>query len=447
MVINHEKIHSSDSSKKIEHAFILIFLIIVFAAEIYRIVKWDFTWDESITYTQFVKPILYDQNLNASKVIEFFLERTGHWCAMNNHLLNTFAMIAASKFFYPFFGYENEIVLRLPVFASFCLYLCGILFMYRKKRITWLGVFLLCGSRYMMDFFALSRGYAIAASCILFTCICIVEWENNPEKEWLVILGISFVTLGIVAQTVTFIIAAPIYLWLLIRIIQRKMFLRFIRLRHLVIILILAAINVLMLVFHFTVSAADHCLAPNGDMSLRSVMMNIFVGGEKNMYFYIFTIVFYAFLAGGWILFCQKKITWDKMCFSFIFTIYVIIMSVVINTVRLGLPVSRMLLPAFPVMALAVHNSIVGISENMPVERAKAPAAICVLVVASIWCKQYDLSLSREWPCCQGIKGMCYEALENGAKVYPPEDDALRSESWTFYRYQIYSLTGYDIIE
>jgi len=445
---NVENTKNAKTLRIVEYVFVLLFLAAVVAAEIYRIVCWNFTWDESLTYIHFIKPIFFDQNPTFGEVIEFFNERTGYWCAMNNHLLNTLSMSAAAKLFFPVLGYGNEGVLRMPIFGCFCLYVGAVLYMFVKKRINWLGVFLLCGARYMMDFFALARGYAMAATFVFLACITIYEWEEKPEKEWRVILAVFWVTLGILAQSVTLLIAAPIYLWLLIRILQKKIFLHFLKPLRLIVMLLLVVINGAMVAFHFAVSAADKCLAPSGDTRLKSVLMNMFIGEGYGAYidYFVVTAMLLVFLIGGWILFFRKKTSWQSMCFPFIITVYLIPMTVITNTVRLGLPVARMLLPAYPVMILAIYVCIRELSKNLP-KFSVAIAMLCVLAVLDVWRFQPGMSASIEWPCCQGIKDECYTAFLTGTKVVPPEEDTERSESWAFYRDKIKTRYGYDVID
>lgn len=446
MTIKENAAGKAKSLKILEVIGVTLFLIAVIAAELYRLVHWDFTWDESITYTQFIKPVFYGEKKSLIQAVKLYFSLFDCWCAMNNHILNTLSMGISAKLFFRFFGYGNEVVLRLPVIACFCLYLTGVIYLYAKKRITWIGVVLLCGSRFAMDFFAISRGYAMAATFIFLACICLEEWERTPQKEWLVVLCIFCVTLGIVAQTVTLIIAAAIYLWLLIRILQRRILMNFFKPSRLAAILPMVAVNAAMVVFHMVVSNADHCLAPDGSTNMRSVILNTFCGCISSNSNYLPALLFFMLLEACWILFLCKKTQWTQMVYVFIFTVYLIPMAVITNTVRMGLPIARTLLPAFPVLALAIHSSIIQFSQLLPSWAKKFPAILCLLAVLSLWRVQGNLNASIAWPNDQGIKAQCFKALEDGTKLVLSKDDSIRSESFTFYQDKIFTVTKYDII-
>lgn len=409
----------------------------------YQICTWDLTWDESLTYMQFVKQIFLDSN-SVKEGFSIFLERTHHWCAANNHLLNTLGMGFMAFISRRTLGYSHEILLRMPVFLSFLLYVGTALYMYRRKFLKLPGMVLLLSADYVLDFFSVMRGYGIAASLVLLACCLLDTWEEDPDNLRTMLLSLTAITLAITAQTVVLLLAVPFYLYILLRLLERRQFFTCFKLRYLVPILILVVMNLALALYHLTVSAADHCLSPDGNTAYRPVM-----GMYAQMFWFkcplIVGVVFAAILLLGIYGLYKKKAAFKDYRFQMIFLIYLIIMIVMTNTVRQGLPVMRLLVSAFPVLVLALDRCLTQI-EEFSAKRTGLPgiasSALILLLIISIFAGG-NYTFCRDWPMDDGVRDLCYDALEDRTYVVMPEEDWARSASWTFYADQIHTRTGY----
>src|SRR5205085_1395777 len=120
--------------------------VALFAATVYRAATYPFTHDEALTYAGFTSEPFWAGDAN-------------------NHLLNTWLMRACAVAF----G-TSELSLRLPNVLAFLLYLtCAMLLLERidstLTRVA--GFVLLAMNPFVLDFFALARGYGLAMAFLL----------------------------------------------------------------------------------------------------------------------------------------------------------------------------------------------------------------------------------------------------------------------------------------
>ncbi|MES2512774.1 MAG: hypothetical protein V4580_01465 [Bacteroidota bacterium] len=113
----------------------------------------SFTHDESYSYTHYVHQSFMD-------IISYKTPYT------NNHILNTVLM----KYCELFFG-SSEMALRLPNCLAFIIYsLFVILLCYRHCReCVWFGYLLFTLNPYLLDFFALARGYGLSVAFLMMS--------------------------------------------------------------------------------------------------------------------------------------------------------------------------------------------------------------------------------------------------------------------------------------
>ncbi len=158
------KQNNNISDKIIKITLISISLLLL-AYSGYRSYHLSFTIDESQTCNDFVplsfmQIVSYNQELSA-----------------NNHILNTLLV----KLFSSLFGF-SEFVLRAPNFIACIIYL---LFSYliSKQVNNLLGVIccfiFLTANPYLLDFFSLCRGYALATSTMLASVYFLLEYNKN----------------------------------------------------------------------------------------------------------------------------------------------------------------------------------------------------------------------------------------------------------------------------
>jgi uncharacterized membrane protein len=171
-------------SDRILNSAIIIISILLLIYSCCRAAILSFTIDESISYNLFVP-------LKFMDIISYAIPSSNH------HLLNTIGM----KYFSLLFG-TSEFVLRLPSLLSHLTYL---IFTYRILKKTASPIILLTGflllnlNPYLLDFFSLARGYAMAVTFVvvsIYYLLCYIE--NNRTKT--IIWSLIFAMLAVLSN-------------------------------------------------------------------------------------------------------------------------------------------------------------------------------------------------------------------------------------------------------
>lgn len=135
----------------------------------------SFTHDESYTYLRFVHQSFMD-------IISYKVAYT------NNHILNTVLV----KYFEMFLG-NSEFALRLPNILAFIGY-CAFTFMilYKEsKQIFFLSFVLLTCNPYLLDFFAICRGYGLSIAFMLMSIYYLIKHFNYGAKQNLILFNLT----------------------------------------------------------------------------------------------------------------------------------------------------------------------------------------------------------------------------------------------------------------
>lgn len=147
----------------------------------YRAATLSFTIDESISYNVFVP-------LRVMGIISYKIASSNH------HMLNTLAM----KFMSAIFG-SSEFSLRFPSLVCHLLYIIFTYKIVRKNSSPYLvlaGFILLNLNPYMLDFFSLARGYAMAVTFTVISIFYLLEYiESKLEKKLIFTLIFSMLAI------------------------------------------------------------------------------------------------------------------------------------------------------------------------------------------------------------------------------------------------------------
>jgi hypothetical protein len=144
------------------------FLVFVTA----RAVRVPFTYDEAASYVRYIDttvPSVFDTNLLSIFNFE----------VATNHFLNT----ALTKCSY-LIGGANESVLRLANLLGYALYLgcAGLILRRLSNPLIALGAFLLLNlNPYLLDFFALSRGYGLSLGLLMGSLFFVLRFFQTPS--------------------------------------------------------------------------------------------------------------------------------------------------------------------------------------------------------------------------------------------------------------------------
>ncbi|UTW64253.1 hypothetical protein KFE98_08980 [bacterium SCSIO 12741] len=146
----------------------------------------------------FAIPITHDEAFSFLRYVhrsylEIFSYNTGN-ILPNNHILNTLGM----KFFSSLFGVDDWVV-RIPNVIGFAIYLVYAVKLAQSLRNRYHGIFLfvaLTGIHYLVEFFALARGYGLSLAFLLPALYYLRAYLIHLQKKHLIIaLGASFLSI------------------------------------------------------------------------------------------------------------------------------------------------------------------------------------------------------------------------------------------------------------
>ncbi|HEY5535215.1 MAG TPA: glycosyltransferase family 39 protein [Ignavibacteria bacterium] len=166
--------------------YILIFSISIFLLiyTVYRAATLSFTFDESLSYNIFVP-------LKFMDIVSFKI------ALANNHIINTLCM----KYISIIFG-SSELLLRLPSILSHLVYIVFTLKILKNVAsplILLAGFLLLNINPYLLEFFSLARGYAMAISFTVVSIYFLLNYiGNNRHKS--IIWSFIFAVLAVLSS-------------------------------------------------------------------------------------------------------------------------------------------------------------------------------------------------------------------------------------------------------
>lgn len=150
---------------------------LLLAYTVLRAIHVSFTWDETWSYIHYVVPREYFQTA---------FDGMG----ANHHLLNVWGMIAADRLF----G-NSELALRLPILLAHVAYLYAtarIALQARSGIVAVMGFLLLNVHTYLLDFFALARGYGLAIGFMMLSLWWATRYLNGGRPlKWLALAMVA----------------------------------------------------------------------------------------------------------------------------------------------------------------------------------------------------------------------------------------------------------------
>ncbi|CAN5361127.1 hypothetical protein BH10BAC1_BH10BAC1_00050 [soil metagenome] len=166
---------------------IVVIGALLFSYTAYRAFVLSFTWDEAFSYLQFVR----HQTLFPDKY---------ETMDANNHLLNTWLNIQFVKLF----GI-SEFVLRIPSLIAHLLFLVFSFKLLKNFENAWLVLasFLIVNlNPYILDFFSLSRGYALSLGLMMASVYYIYSFVRSEYRTKDMLLALVFGALATAANFV-----------------------------------------------------------------------------------------------------------------------------------------------------------------------------------------------------------------------------------------------------
>lgn len=433
-------------NKKWELHVLIILEVGLFIFEMMRINCYCLTWDEAITYRRFVVPVFHN---NFEGALENLLHPTLGAVA-NNHLLNTaligiFDVITGIRY--------NEYIIRFPIFLFFLMFLYICIRMYLKNVLSFAEVVLLLLCYYMNEFFSLARGYAMAAALIIVGIYYWIYWERNRQDAHLIKSALFF-SLAEIANTITLLVVAPFYIFMIFTVLKEKRIWLILR-RHFLKILFLLSINIFMVRYHFYVSQVDtslYCNKEGGILENLSYMIQEYfsmlipykVKSVMGIYVVLFFLCALALI--------KERGPMKKLQFTSIWGLYIVITVCCVALTGKGFPMGRTIIPGYPLLVLsfgelAKNVNAFYIKTEKVDTMVQSIVNLCVLLSLLLsFIRQTDLTTTRDWRNSRYAKEWTYQVYDERMRVTEDYFETY-SESIRFYREQIIYRYGYDIYQ
>jgi len=400
--------------------FCLLVGFAAFFSTLYRAATTSIAYDEAYTYLTYVRA------MGERPILDIIKDSIA-----NNHLLNSFLikaveMVTGNKF--------DELTIRLPnlFFYPFFLFFAYLIALSKTERFAMFA--LLSLNYYMHEYFGIARGYAMAATLALIALYFLESARQDllQNKFGGILASIGFFTLAGFANTISLLILASIAVPVIIYLFQGQTLGNFIK-KHYLLLFVYSVANGFLLYYHMLISLPGKPLTSSELGFYESILMGYPLMYFSNGSFRWLTSILICVLLFGAVLVSKKKITDHLYIISFLIFLFLNwIMGPVFGK---GYPTLRVLIPAFPLLILAIYQSFSLIKENIQKRTSakvisftmKALEFLLVVGLVVIFFRKYDLTSARDirghhYP----IKDIAFRTLVADVQVNPAA-----IEEWT----------------
>lgn len=396
------------NKEQILFVFAVSFCVFTFTISLIRAAVTALTYDEASTYLRY-----YQEDFFARDVMSWYFSGPG--CIANNHWLNSFLIwflckITRIKF--------SEFMVRFPILVMYAIYLFAVCRSYKRKVISLPVLILLVGNYYLDEFYGLARGYGMANTFVFLFCLSYINWRKSDFSRMRYLnLAMICAVFAVLSNTIVLLLYPAVGILCLYRLITKKQFLNFLK-KCSVVFVGFIAVTVLMVIYHFNISAPGKSLYTGGHNFYDNFVkgyIEMFISGES-----LVTIV--SVVVTVLILLCvlrinkeMKELDFGVMMFLFIIT------NLVIHplTAPKGYIATRVLLPFYAFMVLAV-NEILQTAFKMPLPGGKripgvfgkySGVVLCAVCVC-LFVSRIDLDRTKDWK-----NDYRYRTLETGSAI------------------------------
>ena len=349
-----------NNQEKILFGTAVAFCVFSFALALIRSAVTALTYDEAATYLRFYNVNFFDKEF----LHDYY---SGSDVIANNHWLNSFLIwlcirITGIKF--------SEFMTRFPILAMYAVYLFAVCYSYKTRLVSYPVLIFLVSNYYLHEFYGLARGYGMANTFVFLFCICYLKWKKSDFAAMRYLnLGLFCAMLAVLSNTIVLLLYPAVGILCLYRLLSKKQFSSFIKSCSFI-FLIFLCVTVLMLIYHFNISAPGKSLYTGGHNFYDNFVkgyIEMFISGETAV-----TII--SVVTTVLVLLCtlrinkgMKELDFGVMMFLFIFT------NLIIHpfTAPKGYIATRVLLPFYALIVLAV-NEIIQTAFSLPLIRERA---------------------------------------------------------------------------
>lgn len=434
--------------KHFKNIYLYVTSFYVFSIALIRAYSAAFTYDEVYTHDYYVLAMDFF-NFDVIKAVF-----APDYCLANNHLLNSFLM----KVFEDLTGiYYSELLLRLPNILFFAALLLFLIYCVQKEIISIFAYSSFVFLYYLNDFFSLARGYGMCVCLIFFALIMFDKASHTQFKKYeYITFSLLFFTLAVSANTIALLITAPFGLFCLIRLIQNKSLLSY--LKKQCFFWPPLAVSILLLIrYHFMVTGDGKPTHMTGENFFHVLFVEFASKYNNNSAFSILLAIL-IFSSTFITLILLKKEIWT-LSYQVPF-IFFIIIFIAVSQIFDFLPYGRTLLPMYPLLICMFYENInvwkkwltarYHDSLNHKLQRLVACAtstiqAVFIAFLLISFTSQIDFYVIQEWPSYVNNKKIAYQTLFKKTAI---NDEALKSSyAMSWYRDKIYREFHYDILD
>lgn len=409
--------------------YCLCLSLIIFSCVIYRAYTTGITYDEAFTYTHYVynNPFLVFKDIFNSSVLA------------NNHILNSFFISLVELFT----GHTyNEFIIRLPNIIFFGIYLFFGYKLVEDYKGKWAYFPLLIFNYGSSEFFGLGRGYGICTTLVLIGVYFYKKYLLNKKNYNCLLLSFLFFCLSAYANTVSLLIFASYIIFTFIILIKEKLILDIIKKKWYYII-ILIIYTLLIVNYHFLISAEGNPLYGGKGSFFSEVINGTFAFYGINKYTTIFSIITISIFTILFVINYKKNINNIYIYITIIYYLLLIISTKVANTLWLT---GRCLMPSTTLLFMLIIEIIERIKR--PNKIFKVITMVLVSIVsASIYFSNLNLKQTRTWDDNYEVRRKVYDSYYKKDTSIIKQLPPVVSATTYFYRDKIIYEYNYDVFQ
>jgi hypothetical protein len=394
---------------------------IVFTLTLIRAASTGITYDEAYTY------LYYGRDLGGFLQVDF----------ANNHPLNSLLIYLSSTLIGLAY---NEFVIRLPNLAAYALYLFAAVRFSGRSRYPYLALTLLVLNYTLDEFFGLARGYGIAAALVLLAVDCYYSDRSDVRN---MIKAAYLLTLAAVASFPILVFSGVFILYAVLVDIRLPRLAAVLR-RYWYHGIILAAVSILVGLDFLRVTGAG-LPSVGGGSFFASVFLGyagMFISNPVGGMALAWAMLIFFVLAG---LLLRKKILFLPC--TALLILYFVISAVAAAAGGRNIPAGRLLLPLWPILAVAVVEIVQELEPMLPERMGfvlfqRVAFGLVVLLLAANYAKSIDLTSTAEWKEDYAVRRQVYAAALNGK---PLDVQYQKHPSAVFYKQKFLEEYGVNI--
>lgn len=403
--------------------YFVVISMIIFIIALLRAIKISITFDEAITYMNFI-------DINNIKQLNYSV-------IANNHILNSFLIFlikAVTRLEY------NEFIIRIP---NLVFYLIYIIFTYKisclyKNKYTVATLLMLNYS--VNEFSSLARGYGMASALILVS-IYYYKIYLKEKKESNLIKTFIMLFLASLANTINLIVFIIILIDSTFRMIKEKKFRKFFY-QNKIKLIILFFLYLFLIIYHFFVSYIDENLAfcnlQNDYTCLIQNQINYYGIDFINNYLVIFFFLFSFFI----LLIKRKNIKFSSDNISYVSVFIILFLLIAKYIFPFNIPSGRTLIPFCGIYIISLIDFFSVFNYN----KMKYVYIIMIIICFFSFFKKVNINYVREWKDDENMKKIVSKIYKSKTQISINDIGLNQLASFMYYYKKYKKMYSYELM-